>query len=55
MLAWFAKYPCECSRGDHVTPPDTCGSHDEYGTIRRVKVAFRIARLWMRRDRKVAS
>lgn len=55
MLVWWKKYPCRCDYGDEFTSGEACEWHTDDGKEWRVKVAYRLARLWMRRDRKVAK
>lgn len=55
--AWWKKHPCECERAEHEVgyPGFTCGLHDPEAVQRRAAAVDRLARLWMRRDRKGAT
>ena len=46
---FWERHPCECDRGDNVTPPDTCEWHRDAGREWRIAVIRRYARLLARR------
>ena len=46
---FWESHPCECDRGDHITPPDVCGWHRDKGREYRIAVIGRYARLLARR------
>lgn len=56
-LAWRAAHPCECEAADHSVGDSgyTCEWHTDEGRLRGAAVIDRLARLWMRRDRKAVS
>lgn len=52
--AWWQKHPCQCEKSNDFDSGYVCESHGAEQTDRRAKAVVRLARAWMRRDRKRA-